>query len=284
MLAWKEIRRRRCPYAVEVTGDPWAGLAPGTMKTWFRPIGRRLYTQNLVRQCRHATAVSYVTQGALQQRYPAAPGAFTTNYSSVDMPPECYVDRPRTFSPGPRELVHVGSLQHFYKAPDILVRALAACAHRGLQFRLKILGDGQRRGDLEDLIRSVGIEDRVELLGHVADRRIVLEQLDEADLFVLPSRMEGLPRAMIEAMGRALPCIGSTAGGMPELLPGEDLVPPGDADALRDKIIEVLGDPERMSNMSARNLRVASDYRSDVLAPRRRAMYMHLRAVSTDAM
>jgi glycosyltransferase involved in cell wall biosynthesis len=104
--------------------------------------------------------------------------------------------------------------------------------------------------------------------------------LDHADLFVLPSRTEGLPRAMIEAMARALPCIGSTVGGIPELLPPEDLVPPGDAAALARKIREVVCDPDRMARMSARNLEQARQYREDALSGRRIAFYQRVREVT----
>src|SRR5690606_2722669 len=101
----------------------------------------------------------------------------------------------------------------------------------------------------------------------------VRDELDQADLFVLASRTEGLPRAVIEAMARGLPCIGTSVGGIPELLPTEDLVPPGDADTLARKISEVSRSPERMAAMSRRNLKKAADYRDDVLRQRRNAFY-----------
>ena len=78
-------------------------------------------------------------------------------------------------------------------------------------------------------------------------------------------------------MARALPCVGSTVGGIPELLPPEDLVPPGDAAALARKLREVVTDPARLAAMSARNLSRAGDYNDDVLRPRRVAFYRHLR-------
>ena len=82
---------------------------------------------------------------------------------------------------------------------------------------------------------------------------------------------------MIEAMARALPCIGSTVGGIPELLPLEDLVPPGDAAALARKIREVVIDPGRMARMSTRNLEKAREYREDALRERRVAFYQNIR-------
>ena len=82
---------------------------------------------------------------------------------------------------------------------------------------------------------------------------------------------------MIEAMARALPCIGSTVGGIPELLPPEDMVFPGDAGALARKIREVVTDPARMARMSARNLKMAREYRGEILRERRIAFYRYVR-------
>jgi len=96
-------------------------------------------------------------------------------------------------------------------------------------------------------------------------------------LFVMPSRTEGLPRAMIEAMTRALPCIGTRVGGIPELLADEDLVNPGDVDGLAAKIKEVGTSPERLTAMSERNLRRAQEYRPEVLTRRRQEFYSFLR-------
>ena len=114
-------------------------------------------------------------------------------------------------------------------------------------------------------------------MGQVSAREMINAQLDQADLFVLPSYQEGLPRAMIEAMARALPCLGSNAGGIPELLPPEDRVPAGNAVALAAKIRAVITDPQRMACMSARNLSKAAEYREEVIGKRRNAFYRHLR-------
>jgi glycosyltransferase involved in cell wall biosynthesis len=180
-------------------------------------------------------------------------------------------------SHGRIKLITVGSLEEFYKGTDVLIDALANCVRSGVDIRLTILGDGRRRAMLEAKTIALGLSNHVSFLGHLPAGTPVRGQLDQADLFVLPSRQEGLPRAMIEAMARGLPCIGSAVGGIPELLPAEDLVPPGDAMALAAKIREVIADPERMARMSARNLAKAAEYREDVLRERRVAFYRYLR-------
>src|SRR5205809_1714074 len=117
-----------------------------------------------------------------------------------------------------------------------------------------IVGSGGYQAQLEARAAALGIGTRVQFRGQLAAAEAVRAELDRADLFVLPSRQEGLPRAMIEAMARGLPCIGSTVGGIPELLAAEDMVPPNDASALARKIREVLADPSRLARMSVRNL------------------------------
>jgi hypothetical protein len=125
---------------------------------------------------------------------------------------------------------------------------------------------------------GLGIGERVHFRGQLTAGEAVRAELDAADLFCMPSRTEGMPRAMLEAMARALPCIGSTVGGIPELLPPEDLVPPGDVAALAAKIRDSIGDPVRMAAMSARNLERAHRYREEILRERRTECYRALRA------
>jgi glycosyltransferase involved in cell wall biosynthesis len=230
-------------------------------------------------ECARACAAAYVTERALQRRYPPSPRAFTTHYSSIDLPGTAFVKAPRTTVPkGAVRLILVGTLAQLYKAPDVLIDAVGACVHEGLNIELVFVGSGGYQPQLEAQAVALGIGTRVQFPGHVASADAVRAELDRADLFVLPSRQEGLPRAMIEAMARGLPCIGSTVGGIPELLATEDMLPPNDASALARKIREVLADPSRLVRMSARNLAKAREYSLEVLTRRRERFYEYVRA------
>jgi glycosyltransferase involved in cell wall biosynthesis len=169
-------------------------------------------------------------------------------------------------------------MNRLYKAPHVLIDAVAICVRQGLDLRLKFVGEGQLVPWLKQRAAAAGIGQRVEFTGGLPAGAPIRAALDQADLFVLPSFQEGVPRAVVEAMARSLPCIGSTVGGFPELLPAEDLVEPGDAAGLADKIRQVLADPQRMQRMSARNLERAPQYRSDVLRSRRIEFYRQVRA------
>jgi glycosyltransferase involved in cell wall biosynthesis len=277
-LAFKYLRKARYPVGLEVVGDPHDVFAPGAAKHPLRPFFRWWFSRQLRHQCEEACAVAYVTEGVLQRRYPAA-SAFTTHYSSVRLTDEAFALSPRPKHSGANTLkiVTVGTLAQLYKAPDILIDATAKCIDDGLNIELVLIGDGKHRAELEARVNAAGIGDHVAFLGQLPAGEAVREQLDRADLFVLPSRQEGLPRAMIEAMARALPCIGSTVGGIPELLPAEDMVPPNDPVALAQKIRDVVSDSERMALMSARNLENSRKYHEKVLRERRVAFYRHVR-------
>ncbi len=271
------LKRTNHPYAVEVVADPYDVFAPGSIQNPLRPFFRWLSPRNLRQDCAGAIAAAYVTKFALQRRYPCA--NHERGISDVVLPAESIVAAPRPLrsAAGPITLVFIGTMAQLYKAPDVLIKAVAVCVKQGLDLKLVMLGDGQFRSTLTALAAVENISDRVDFLGQLASGGAVREQLDRADLFVLPSYQEGLPRAMVEAMARALPCIGSIVGGVPELLPPEDLVVAGDVAALATKIQEIATDPERMAQMSARNLATAKDYRDEVLAVQRTDFYRYVR-------
>ena len=278
-LVWRVTQNEGRPYGVEVVGDPHDAFGPGASKLRLRPLYRWWMARRLRQQCLGAAAAAYVTESRLQRRYPAARDAYTTHYSSIKLNDDQVVETPKTFGAAtrPMELVLVGTLHTLQKGPQILIESFARCVENGTDLRLSFVGHGQHQPELVDQAKRAGVSERIRFCGYLSSRQAVQDELDRADLFVLPSFQEGLPRAMIEAMGRALPCIGSTVGGIPELLPPEDTVEPGDVAGLAAKIEEVVKDPERMTRSSERNLTKAREYLDRVLQQRRDEFYEFLR-------
>ncbi|MBV9999236.1 MAG: glycosyltransferase family 4 protein [Verrucomicrobia bacterium] len=278
-ISWcieRRLRKEKRPYGVEVVADPYDVFSPNGVRHPLRSFFRWWSTRCLCRQCGAACAAAYVTEHALQRRYPPGPGTFATHYSSVELPPAAFVDTPRApMRAAPARLIFVGTLAQLYKAPDVLIDAVAACVRDGMNLELVIVGSGRHQPELQSRAAALGLGGRVHFRGQLTTPAAVRAELDQAQLFVLPSRQEGLPRAMIEAMARALPCVGSTVGGIPELAAAEDLVNPNDAAALAGKISEVLADPARMARMSARNLAKAREY-GEALGQRRKAFYHYV--------
>ncbi len=285
-LLHRKLQRRSIPYGVEIIADPYDIFAPGACDHRLRPIVRWHSTRQLQMQCRSACGAAYVTAKSLQARYPVGPRMFATNYSSVEMPGDAYVQTPRTaesFS-RPGRLVFVGTMSQLYKGVHILIDAVARCVRAGVDLNLTIVGDGKHQPDLEARCHEKGVVDRVQFLGHLPAGEQVRNQLDQADLCILPSFTEGLPRILIEAMGRGLPCIASDVGGIPELLEPYSMVPAGQVKPLADKILEVLADPSRMAYESRRNLEVARRYHADALGLQRKKFYQHLHDQTQDRM
>ncbi|MGQ9682322.1 MAG: glycosyltransferase [Anaerolineae bacterium] len=270
------------PYGVEVLGDPYEAFAPGSVDHPLRVVFRYWFTRQLMRMCREACAVAYVTRSALQRRYPPRADAFVIDFSDVDLSPRAYVGQPRSApcQEGRVRLVTVGSLAQLYKGTDVLLEAVARCVGSGRDIELAIVGDGRYRPQLAARAAALGLADRVVFRGRLPPGEAVRAELDRADLFVLPSRSEGLPKALLEAMARGLPCIASAVGGIPELLAKDDLVAPGDVEQLACKISSVLDEPGRMVAMSARNLRRASEYSADAQQRRRVAFLRAVRAAT----
>lgn len=267
------------PYGVEVIGDPFDVFSPGAVKHPLRSLFRIWFTRQLKGVVKGASSVAYVTESYLQQRYPSSGGAFVTYFSALGVDDAYYLQEPRTFAGGSRlvRCITVGSLEQLYKGTDVLIKAVSLCRERGADLSLTIVGDGRYRSDLQKISEELGLEGRVHFLGQLPSGDAVREQLDRSDIFILPSRTEGLPRAMIEAMSRGLPAIGSSVGGIPELLSDEDLVPPGDAKALAAKLYEVLIDTDRMAQMSRRNLQRARNYSLGNIKKRKGGYHQALR-------
>jgi glycosyltransferase involved in cell wall biosynthesis len=152
-------------------------------------------------------------------------------------------------------VVAVGRLTH-QKDPFVLLRAWQLI--RG-PHRLIIAGDGALRADLEAAIRQHGLAGRVDLLGARDD---VPDILHDADVFVMTSRWEGLPLAIIEAMMSGLPVVATAVGGVPEeVVDGETglLVPPGEPEALARAVQRFLDDPQLRARAGAAGRRRAME-------------------------
>jgi glycosyltransferase involved in cell wall biosynthesis len=293
-LAAREIRRLGKRYAVEVVGDPWDVFSPGAIRTPLRPLYRRLSTRSLRRNCIEAVAASYVTRSALQNRYPARSGAYVCGISDVLLGKniadvrmiEKRKQRTRELTErlgGPVPLGFIGSLATNYKGVDTLLKAVAICQQGGLQVKAHLLGDGRSRPQFEDMARDLGISQYVQFHGQVPAGKAVFEFLDSIDLFVMPSRQEGLPRAMVEAMARGCPCIGSAVGGIPELLAPEALIPPSDERQLAAAIRRFVSNPDLSSRMIEHNVKVAQTFQPEALAEAQHRFLSEVRARSYGA-
>jgi glycosyltransferase involved in cell wall biosynthesis len=145
------------------------------------------------------------------------------------------VDEDRECAKGtPRVVMAMGRLVE-QKGFDLLIEAFASGGPREYGWRLVIIGDGPGRGTLEKLAVTAGVRDIVEFAGRV-DRPEAL--LGTADMFVLSSRYEGFPNALLEAMAFGIACVAFDCRS-------------GPADIIRDGVDGVLVPPENVAALSA---------------------------------
>jgi glycosyltransferase involved in cell wall biosynthesis len=144
------------------------------------------------------------------------------------------------------------------KGHEFLIRAVAILRDRGVGCSLVLAGEGPERPRLESLAAALQLSTRVHFLGAIDGPADVLAI---ADLFVLPSVVEGLPLALLEAMMAAKPVIATSVGGVPEVVVSDQngiLVPPRSADALACAIERLVASPE-MRDALGRSARVTAE-------------------------
>jgi phosphatidylinositol alpha-1,6-mannosyltransferase len=245
----------RKPYAVEVVGDPEEALVgAGRALAALRGVMAR----DLRAAAAGACATRYVTQAQLQRRYPPRPGAPTFAISDAYIPDAVFAGAGATITDDPvLALGFVGALFRPYKGLDVLLDALARTAR---PHTLEVVGDGQLRAGLEAQAARLGLGARVRFLGALPPGEAVYRFLRTRAAFVQPSRTEGLPRSLLEAMAVGLPALATAVGGVPELLDADELVRVDDAGALAQAIDRLAADPARRRRLAAENRQKVARY------------------------
>lgn len=255
---------KRIPFAVEIAADPYDSYGPKVLSTsrfaWFY---RSVFVALVKWQCKNASTTAYVTQYALQKRYPPGNAGASFSFTSIDLTDECYVKNThvRTIGESDRpHLVLTGNMQKFLKGHDVFLGAIARLKREGIKTRATVIGFGENQKYFEEMAAALGLCGDVKFVGKLAAGKEIRDVLDSADLFVLPSRQEGLPRALLEAMARGLPAIATNVGGTSELLSKNALVEPADVIGLSKMISRFVSNENIRMAEARRNLEVARTY------------------------
>ena len=173
---------------------------------------------------------------------------------------------------GRAKLIGVGGLYEA-KGWEFLLEAIALLARERRDFDVDILGDGELRPRYEELVRRLELGDLVTFHGWLPKDEVA-KRVRDSDLFVLTSRYDSNPCAVIEALASGVPVVGTAVGGIPDLLrDGMGLLAePGDAESVARQIATALDERERWDR--ARIARVARErYGSETVGRRLAAIY-----------
>lgn len=272
--------RKHKPYALEVVVDPLNAYAGNK-------LAAKVLTEQLRKSCLNANGVSYVTQYALQEQYPSRARIsgknteeyFESYYSSIILK-EGFFAPARDYSKigNKVKLVHTANnINNDVKGHDVVIEVVKKLNDLGIGASVTFIGDGDLRPELEKMAEVLGVGTKVVFTGLLGSAMEVREKLLDADIFILPTKAEGLPRAVIEAMAVGLPCLSTPVNGIPELLEKEYMFDPMDSQGFTKKIIELLQNPEKMGQTSMRNINKAREYEETVLQQRRIEFYTKLK-------
>ncbi|MBP6104557.1 MAG: glycosyltransferase family 4 protein [Gammaproteobacteria bacterium] len=171
------------------------------------------------------------------------------------------------YTEGPKNIVTVGRLDIF-KDHRTLIYAFSSLLSHHSDLMLTIYGEGVERKNLERLIQTLHLQDKVKLPGTTTQVQAVLL---EADLFIFPSRYEGFPNALCEAMAVGLPVIASNVTGNVDLVQDKKngrLFPVGDVQALTNLALELLNDPTQCQALGTQARRVSEDFKPEAIFAR----------------
>jgi glycosyltransferase involved in cell wall biosynthesis len=196
---------------------------------------------------------------------------------AFEVPPEAAAACRARLGAGEQDVVVAGVGRLIpVKGFEYLLEAYAQALTEEPRLRLVLVGDGDRRGDLEERARALGVADTVTFTG-MADRSQIPEYLAAADVVVVPSiryggYVDGLPTVALEAMAARKPLVASAVGGLPELVrDGENglLVAEKDVPALADTLLRLAREPELRERLGATAHAEAAGDRSWKAAGRR---------------
>lgn len=258
------------PFAIEVVGCVldalWNyGSLKGKIAAPIMFMLNRFYIKK-------AKYVIYVSKKFLQKRYPS--NGFQIDCSDVNInetPESVLLKRLEKIKDDSLKTIKfglIGSLNVGFKGHETAIKALAAIKNKINDFELRCLGPGEP-DRWNKLACELGIEQKVKFCGTLPSGEPILKWLDDIDIFLIPSLQEGLPRALVEAMSRGCPAIGTITGGIPELLDGTVLHKPKDYKELSRIILKLYNNKVFRAEQAERNFNEAKKYIKETLDSKR---------------
>lgn len=252
----------RKKYFIELVGDPQEALITSKNKVSFL-FKCFVYIFASLNKffIKKSDGVIYVTKYDLQQRYPTKKlQAYASNVEVNIKPLSLSLNKYALKDERKFKIGLIGSFNNEYKGIDNALKAIHLLKEQDCMVQLHILGSGKLKDHYLKMANELEIAGQIYFDGSLSGGEAVLNWLKGVDLYIQPSRTEGLPRALIEAMSTGLPCIATNVGGIPELLHEDDLVDKDSPVTLAKRISEAVKSQELRYQMGQRNYSRSLDY------------------------
>ena len=264
------------PYFIGVVGCAWDAYFN---YNWQGKLIAPISMWQMKRIVKKSPFVFYVTQKFLQGRYPCL--GVTIGCSNVEIATLEHITLDNRLDSiagldmnGEVKIVTVAAVNVPYKGQEYVIRALNKLnKEQGHNFHYYLIGGGDN-SRLKGIAAEVGVTEYVHFMGPQPHEKIAVI-LDNMNVYIQPSRQEGLPRAVIEAMSRALPVFGARTAGIPELLLPECVFNNCDVKKIEEMLHSL--DKDKMIQYASRNFNEAKGYASDVLNARRTNFYKQIK-------
>lgn len=286
IIALDEVIKSGKPFASEFVINPRTMFNKESNPTKKFIIGgmQRVFISHAKRLCKYANGVSYVTEHVLQEEYPCraikngeSTDYFTGSYSTINLYEKDYYGlHPLKDEKEPVVICHTGYMDGYSKGHITVMQVAKRCIEDGLNIYLKFIGSGSIEDEFKLYADKIGISDKVEFTGQLFGYKAVQQALITSDIFLFPTRSEGLPRSLIEAMANGLACISSPVDGIKELLPSRYLVDYNDVNKLVKVTEELVRDIDKRHSVAKINYETSKKYEASILNKCRDEFYKKL--------
>ena len=264
-------KKNKCNYFAEVVACAFNSYWYHSFRGKLVALPADIITKGHVKS---ANYVLYVTDKFLQSRYPT--NGIAINCSDVILScPEDKMIQERRVRVGQNNkkyiLGTISAIDVKYKGQEYVIRALSELKKKGIiNFEYQLVGNGNS-DRLLNIAKKYNVLDQIKIMGGLPHEKI-FDWLKSIDIYIQPSVIEGLPRALIEAMSCGVPCLGSNTGGIPELLNKDALFRKKDIHQI-SRILENISD-EWLIRKSNESFIRALDFDENVLNEKRNGIYI----------
>ena len=274
-LALKYILKLRKPYIIESVGCSWDSY-------WNHGALGKIVAPYMYYKTRRAIAgadyVYYVTTKFLQKRYPTKGKTVCCSNVVLEQLENSVLDKRiekiGIFDPKKKLILGTAAaLDTRYKGQEYVIQAIPTLVEMGYDVVYHLAGGmtgSKPNSFLKDIVKKYDVSDRVVFCGSLSSEQMK-HYYDTLDIYVQPSKQEGLPRAVIEAMSRGLPVIGTNIAGIPELVQEDFLFKKGSTDEVIKALRRIL--KSNLVKVAEQNFAMARNYEKDKLRKRREHFY-----------